>query len=151
MVNNKEDRVKIVYHPDFINYTNPLFGMEYGQFVRGCHMGIFPSYYEPWGYTPLECIASGVPTATSDLAGFGDYVKKNMPNPDKSGIYVVNRDQRSFDDSANQLANILYHFVQLNRRERITLRNRTESSAVYFDWDTLTKYYSMAYHQALHV
>ncbi|MEQ9298670.1 MAG: glycosyltransferase [Cyclobacteriaceae bacterium] len=151
LINNEEDRVKIVYHPDFISYTNPLFGMEYGQFVRGTHMGIFPSYYEPWGYTPLECIASGVPTATSDLAGFGDYVKKNMPNPDKSGIYVVNRDQKSFDDSANQLANVLYQFVQLNRRERITLRNRTESSAVYFDWDTLTKYYSMAYHQALHV
>lgn len=151
LVNNEEDRVKIVYHPDFISYTNPLFGMEYGQFVRGTHMGIFPSYYEPWGYTPLECIASGVPTATSDLAGFGDYVKKNMPNPDKSGIYVVNRDQKSFDDSANQLANVLYQFVQLNRRERITLRNRTESSAVHFDWDTLTKYYSMAYHQALQI
>ncbi len=150
LVNNEDDRVKIVYHPDFINYTNPLFGMEYGQFVRGCHMGIFPSYYEPWGYTPLECIASGVPTVTSDLAGFGDYVKKNMPQPEKSGIYVVNRDQRSFDESANQLANVLYQFVQLNRRERITLRNKTESSAVYFDWDTLTKYYSMAYHQAFH-
>ena len=66
LVNNESDRVKIVYHPDFINYTNPLFSMEYGQFVRGCHLGIFPSYYEPWGYTPLECIASGVPTVTSD-------------------------------------------------------------------------------------
>ncbi len=149
MVNKKEDRVKIVYHPDFINYTNPLFGMEYGQFVRGCHMGIFPSYYEPWGYTPLECIASGVPTATSDLAGFGDYVKQNMGNTDKNGIYVVNRHQKSFDDAANQLANILYHFISMNRRERISLRNRVEASAVHFDWNTLTKYYDMAYEKAL--
>ncbi|HMQ01407.1 MAG TPA: glycogen/starch synthase, partial [Cyclobacteriaceae bacterium] len=48
--NAENDRVKIVYHPDFITPTNPLFGIEYGQFVRGCHLGIFPSYYEPWGY-----------------------------------------------------------------------------------------------------
>jgi glycosyltransferase involved in cell wall biosynthesis len=60
--------------------TNPLFGLDYGQFVRGCHLGVFPSYYEPWGYTPLECMARGVPTVTSDLSGFGDYMKGNI-NP----------------------------------------------------------------------
>ena len=52
LVNNMEDKVKIVYHPDFITASNPLFKMDYGQFVRGCHLGIFPSYYEPWGYNP---------------------------------------------------------------------------------------------------
>src|SRR5690606_19970181 len=62
LMNRKEDRVKIVYHPDFINSTNPLFGMDYLDFVRGCNLGIFPSYYEPWGYTPLECIACGIPS-----------------------------------------------------------------------------------------
>ena len=75
LINNAHDRVKIVYHPDFVSVTNPLFAMDYGQFVRGCHMGVFPSYYEPWGYTPLECIARGVPAVTSDLSGFGDYVR----------------------------------------------------------------------------
>lgn len=148
LINNESDRVKIVYHPDFINYTNPLFGMEYGQFVRGTHMGIFPSYYEPWGYTPLECIASGVPTATSDLAGFGDYVKKNVGHPERSGIWVVNRHNKSFDDAANQLANYLYSFIQMSRRERITLRNKVESSAVLFDWNNLARYYNMAYQLA---
>lgn len=149
MVNNQYDRVKVVYHPDFINYTNPLFSMEYGQFVRGCHLGIFPSYYEPWGYTPLECIASGVPTITSDLAGFGDYVKENVSDHDKRGIYIVNRNKKSFDEAAGNLANKMYNYVRLARRDRIDLRNRTEASAGLFDWSNLVKYYDHAYSMAL--
>ncbi len=151
LVNKKEDRVKIVYHPDFINYTNPLFGMEYDQFVRGCHLGVFPSYYEPWGYTPLECIARGVPTVTSDQAGFGDYALKNVKDINKSGIYVVKRHQRSFDDAANQLTIKLYRFLQLTRRNRIDQRNKVESSSVQFDWKYLTKPYEEAYKRALSI
>lgn len=97
LLNREEDKVKIVYHPDFITSTNPLFGMDYSQFVRGCHLGIFPSYYEPWGYTPLECMASGVPAVTSDLSGFGDYLLHNMPDHEKGGMFVVERGKRTFD------------------------------------------------------
>ncbi len=149
MVNHKEDRVKIVYHPDFISPTNPLFGMEYGQFVRGCHLGVFPSFYEPWGYTPLESIASGVPAVTSDLAGFGDYVVQNIEDKEERGIYVVDRRRKSFDNAANQLADILFSFVQLNRRERIKQRNRVESSSEFFDWKNMIVYYDKAYKMAL--
>lgn len=149
LVNHANDRVKIVYHPDFVNYTNPLFSMDYHQFVRGCHLGVFPSYYEPWGYTPLECVARGVPSVTSDLAGFGDYVVENVKEHDKHGMYVIKRHQKSFDYSAGQLANKLYNFVRLNRRDRIDLRNRTEASSVQFDWQNLTKYYDQAYKLAL--
>ncbi|MEP4535200.1 MAG: glycosyltransferase [Cyclobacteriaceae bacterium] len=149
LLNHQSDRVKVVYHPDFINYTNPLFSMDYGQFVRGCHLGVFPSYYEPWGYTPLECIASGVPTVTSDLAGFGDYVNENVKDHDKRGIYLVKRNQKSFDEAAGQLANRLYNYIRLNRRQRIELRNRTEASASLFDWATLIKYYDQAHAQAI--
>lgn len=145
LVNNEDDRVKIVYHPDFINYTNPLFSMEYSQFVRGCHMGVFPSYYEPWGYTPLECLARGVPAITSDLAGFGDYSQQNVKDPHLSGIHVVKRNERSFDDAAGQLANKLHSFIRLSRRERIEMRNKVEASAQLFDWSNLTRYYDHAY------
>lgn len=69
LINNRHDKVKIVYHPDFISTSNPLFKMDYSQFVRGCHFGIFPSLYEPWGYTPLECLASGLPSVTSTFRG----------------------------------------------------------------------------------
>ena len=151
MVNNEYDKVKIVYHPDFITSTNPLFGMEYGQFVRGCHLGVFPSYYEPWGYTPLECMASGVPATTSDLAGFGDYVLKNIPNNENKGIYVTNRFHKSYHDAAQQLTNQMYHFVHLSRRDRITQRNRVESASEHFDWQNLGSYYDKAHRLAFSV
>lgn len=44
--------IKVIFHPEFLSSTNPLFGLDYEEFVRGCHLGVFPSYYEPWGYTP---------------------------------------------------------------------------------------------------
>jgi glycogen synthase len=149
MVNNAHDRVKIVYHPDFISVINPLFGMEYNQFVRGCHLGVFPSYYEPWGYTPLECLASGVPAITSDLAGFGDYVTQNIENPADKGMYLVHRRHNSFDDAANQLADNMFAFIKLSRRDRINLRNKVEGSSEEFDWKNLRKYYDQAYELAL--
>ncbi len=148
-LNRKEDKVKIVYHPDFINSTNPLFGMDYGQFVRGCHLGIFPSYYEPWGYTPLECMASGVPAVTSDLSGFGDYLLGNMPDYEKGGMFVVERGKRTFDWSARQLASFLYKFVIQDRRSRIMQRNNVENYSAAFDWDNLIKHYQDAYQSVI--
>jgi len=147
--NRPEDRIKVVYHPDFINSTNPLFGMDYNQFVRGCHLGIFPSYYEPWGYTPLECMASGVPSVTSDLSGFGDYLIKHFPDHQRHGLYVVERGKRTFDWSARQLATFLYEFLSQSRRERITQRNIVENYSSAFDWDKLIQHYETAYALAL--
>ena len=53
--NNWWDRVKVIFHPEFLKSTNPILPMDYIDFARGCHLGVFPSYYEPWGYTPAEC------------------------------------------------------------------------------------------------
>ncbi|MFN8437693.1 MAG: glycosyltransferase [Cytophagales bacterium] len=149
LINNSWDKVKVVYHPDFITPSNPLFGMEYGQFVRGCHLGVFPSYYEPWGYTPLEAMASGVPAITSDLAGFGDYVQKNIPNPEEKGVYIVKRYHKSFHESAEEMANIMFSFVKQSRRDRIVQRNKVESVSEHFDWSNLAAYYDKAYDTAL--
>ncbi len=149
LLNREEDKVKVVYHPDFINSTNPLFGMDYSQFVRGCHLGIFPSYYEPWGYTPLECMASGVPAVTSDLSGFGDYLLRNMPDHEKGGMFVVERGKRTFDWSAKQLSAFLYKFLMQDRRSRIQQRNQVENYSAVFDWENLIKYYEESYTIAL--
>ncbi len=147
--NKKEDKVKIVYHPEFISPMNPLFGVEYGQFVRGCHLGIFPSYYEPWGYTPLECLASGVPAITSDLSGFGDYVMKYVPEHQEAGIYVVNRKGESYSSITSQLANFLFSFIIKGRRDRINMRNRSEDASEKFDWSSFAQNYYNAYNIAL--
>ncbi|MCB0494554.1 MAG: glycosyltransferase [Cyclobacteriaceae bacterium] len=145
LINSPEDKVKIVYHPDFISSTNPLFGIDYGEFVRGCHLGVFPSYYEPWGYTPLESIASGVPTITSDLSGFGDYVKRNMNTSFDQGVSVLNRDGRKEKAIIEDLAQMMFSFVKESRRYRITQRNKAEDLAESFDWHNLIEHYMKAY------
>ena len=143
--NRPEDRVKIVYHPQFISPTNPLFGIEYSQFVRGCHLGIFPSYYEPWGYTPMECIASGVPAITCDLSGFGEFVLRTIPNHENSGLYVVRRSKQTDNVSSEQLAEFFVSFIHSSRRSRITMRNEVERCAENFDWKYLISHYLKAY------
>jgi glycogen(starch) synthase len=148
MLNHADDKVKIVYHPDFINSSSPLFAMEYNQFVRGCNLGIFPSYYEPWGYTPLECMASGIPAITSDLSGFGDYLLHHLPQHEDYGLHVIERGKRTFDYSANQLMEVMYNFLPQSRRERIMQRNNVENNSGIFDWLNLISYYQEAY-QAL--
>lgn len=147
--NSADDPVKIVYHPQFISPVNPLWGIEYDQFVRGCHLGIFPSVYEPWGYTPLECIAMGVPAITSDLAGFGRYVAETFPDRDELGLGVLPRRDRSFDEAAGDLTARLLAFCRLDRRQRIAVRNRVEASSRHFDWKRLGTAYYEAHERAL--
>lgn len=145
MLNYHYDRVKFVYHPDFVNPASPLLPLDYSQFVRGCHLGLFTSYYEPWGYTPLECIASGIPAVTSDLAGFGDFVLEN----NLKNIFVLKRKDRSFQEAAEDLAQYMLDFVKMNRRQRVTHRNKTENSSTCFDWSKLRKHYDLAHNLAL--
>ena len=149
LVNNRHDKVKVVYHPDFIVTSNPLFKMDYNQFVRGCHLGIFPSMYEPWGYTPLECLASGLPSITSDMSGFGNYVLNNIPDRDNKGLFIIERKDRDFYQVAEDLATKLFEFVQLSRRNRISLRYRCEEASLHFDWSNLGKYYDEAYNMVV--
>jgi glycogen(starch) synthase len=149
LFNSPEDKVKVVYHPEFINSTNPLFGIDYGDFVRGCHLGIFPSYYEPWGYTPLECIARGVATVTSDLSGFGNYVKTHEDSEEDRGVYVLNREGKTEEQSVQDLAAYLLHFVKANRRFRIMQRTKAEDFSERFDWKQLLSSYEEAYDKAL--
>ena len=149
LVNSPKDKVKIVYHPDFIDSTSPLFGIDYGEFVRGCHLGVFPSYYEPWGYTPLESIARGVPTITSDLSGFGDYISGNVEKHEDSGVYVLKRYRRKPRSVAKDLAMMMFRFLKLTRRNRMVQRNKAEDLSEHFDWSSLVRYYNAAYVQSL--
>ncbi len=147
--NSKDDPVKIVYHPQFINSVNPLWGMEYEQFVRGCHLGVFPSSYEPWGYTPLECVCMGVPAFSSDLSGFGRYLADVHPDHDRHGITVLGRRDQPYKSSARELAKKLLAFCRLNRRQRVALRNSVEAHSHSFDWSRLGEAYHRAHKLAL--
>ena len=103
LFNSPEDPVKIVFHPEFLTATSPLLSLDYDNFVRGCHVGIFPSYYEPWGYTPMESIALGVPAVTTDLSGFGAYVQHHIDRSEEQGVLVLHRREKSFEESAEHL------------------------------------------------
>jgi len=148
LFNAADDPVKVVYHPQFASATSPLLGLDYEQFVRGCHMGVFPSYYEPWGYTPMESVALGVPAVTTDLSGFGAYVRSHMPEAEQNGIKVLDR-RRGFEESANELTDHLVQFALNTRRQRIELRNKVERLGERFDWSALVSCYHDAHALAL--
>jgi glycogen(starch) synthase len=149
LFNAADDPVKMVFHPEFVTATSPLINLDYTDFVRGCHLGIFPSYYEPWGYTPMESVALGVPAVTTDLSGFGAYVERHIDHAHDQGIVVLNRRNRSFDECTNELVEYLMTFVAQTRRQRIELRNRVERLSELFDWSALASHYHEAHDLAL--
>jgi glycogen(starch) synthase len=149
LLNHASDPVKVVFHPEFLTATSPLMALDYEQFVRGCHLGVFPSYYEPWGYTPMESAALGVPAVTSDLSGFGAYVQRHIELYEQQGLAVIQRREKSFDDSVEDLSRYLYDFSRLTRRQRIELRNRVERLSELFDWSALIRHYHEAHDLAL--
>lgn len=134
LFNQKEDRVKVIFHPEFLNSANPILPIDYDEFVRGCHLGVFPSYYEPWGYTPAECTVMGIPSITTNLSGFGCYMEDLIENSQDYGIYIVDRRMKSIDESINQLTDQMFEFCQKTRRQRINQRNRVERLSDLLDW-----------------
>ncbi|KAH9587297.1 glycogen(starch) synthase [Schistosoma haematobium] len=149
LFNDRHDRVKVIFHPEFLSSTNPLLPMDYEEFVRGCHLGVFPSYYEPWGYTPAECTVMGIPSVTTNLSGFGCFIEEHVEDPKSYGIYIVDRRFQSCEDSVQQLTKYLVEFCQYSRRQRIVLRNRTERLSELLDWKNLSCYYQRARLMAL--
>ncbi|GBN38376.1 Glycogen [starch] synthase [Araneus ventricosus] len=150
LFNKREDRVKVLFHPEFLSSTNPLFSMDYEEFVRGCHIGVFPSYYEPWGYTPAECTVMGIPSITTNLSGFGCFIAEHVADPMSYGTYIVDRRFKSPEESVQQLAQYLFDFTCLSRRQRIIQRNRTERLSDLLDWKNLGVYYRESRQMALH-
>ncbi|QPG74345.1 glycogen synthase isoform 1 [Brettanomyces nanus] len=134
LFNRKDDRVKIIFHPEFLNSSNPVLPLDYDEFVRGCHMGVFPSYYEPWGYTPAECTVMGIPSITTNLSGFGCYMEDLIENSVDYGIYIVDRRMKSVEDSINQMVDMMFDFCKKTRRQRINQRNRVERLSDLLDW-----------------
>lgn len=149
LFNSRTDRVKVIVHPEFLSSTSPLLPLDYEEFVRGCHLGVFPSYYEPWGYTPAECTVMGIPSVSTNLSGFGCFMQEHVADPAAYGIYIVDRRFRAPDESCNQLTQILYSFCQQSRRQRIIQRNRTERLSDLLDWRYLGRFYMHGRHLAL--
>ncbi|KAI6653321.1 Glycogen synthase [Oopsacas minuta] len=148
LFNQSSDKVKVIFHPEFISATSPLFNMDYEDFVRGSHLGVFPSYYEPWGYTPAECTVRGIPSVTSNVSGYGLFMADHIAEPENYGVYIVDRRNRSWWDSIEQLSNFMFKFTQMSQKQRIIQRNRCERLSELLSWTSLTKKYSLARNMA---
>jgi len=150
LVNLPESKVKIIYYPIYARRGDGLINLNYDELVVGTHLGVFPSLYEPWGYTPLETIASGVITITTDLTGFSDYIKKTIDfNKDFPGLYILNRKQRRDSEVVEDLANLMLGIAKLSKVARVENKLEARRIANFCSWDKLISRYYQLYYQAL--
>jgi glycogen synthase len=148
LLNKEEDKVKVILYPVYLNGVDGLIDLQYYDCLVGCHLGIFPSYYEPWGYTPLESVALGVPAITTDLAGFGRFIEKNE-NTNKKGIFVLKRYNKSEEDIINQFVRILHNYSTLDRHGRVENKIEAKELSELADWKELINNYFQAHNLAL--
>ena len=149
LLNKKEDRVKVVFYPIYLTGADSLLDLGYYECMQGSHLGVFPSYYEPWGYTPLEAAALGVSSVTTDLAGFGRYINEKSVQTKNPGIFVLKRLEKKDDEVVEKLANSLYYFSSLSKQDRIKNKMEAQRLASLADWDALIKNYIEAHNLAV--
>lgn len=144
------DKVHVFYVPCYLNGDDGILNMTYYDVLAGLDLTVFPSYYEPWGYTPLESVAFGVPTITTDLAGFGQWVLDTIGvNRASSGVDVVHRDDSNYHDTVHTLAQSMYRFYEHDKKKVLQIVRKARETAALADWTHFMKYYDYAYEQAL--
>jgi len=147
--NKEDDNVKAILHPIYLDGTDGLINLSYYDGMAGCHLGVFPSYYEPYGYTPLESAALGVPSMTTDLAGFGRFIQKHLKNTMDDGIFVIPRFNISDEQATNNMADALYKFVIRDKRERAKNKLNAKELAGLADWNILAERYVESHNLSL--
>ena len=146
--NSESDRVKIFFVPSYLNGDDGVFNMPYYDVLVGMDLTVFPSYYEPWGYTPLESLAFKVPTLTTTLAGFGLWVKEhyNMEHP---GIEIVRRGDNDNKNVAASIADWVKAYTNNDEQTVALWRQNAKDVSRIALWDNLVAYYKQAYNYAL--
>lgn len=147
--NGPEDRVKVVFYPIYLTGTDTLLNTTYYEAMHGCHLGVFPSFYEPWGYTPLEASALCVPSVTTDLAGFGRYVCATCTPGQTAGVFVLKRLQVSDEDFAKALGDQMFNYAMLSVQDRVQTKINARSIAEQADWKYFIEYYIEAHNKAV--
>lgn len=144
--NHESDRVKVIFYPIYLTGVDGLTDLSYYNAMNACHLGLFPSYYEPWGYTPLECGALAVPSLTTDLGGFGRFLLNKTTGT--AGIYVLKRYKRNMEDVMKEFVDILYNYSKLNLKERVQQKMLAKELANLADWNVLIQNYFDAHEMA---
>lgn len=150
MRNSKQDKVKIIFVPSYLNGNDGIFDMPYYDLLIGLDVTVFPSYYEPWGYTPHESIAFSVPTITTSLAGFGLWMRKMGDERGMDdGAEVITRDDYNFIEVAEDICNLVFEMTTKSDEQERILRKAALDRAAQADWAHFYKYYKEAYSIAL--
>ena len=148
LYNDKNSKVKIIFAPSYLNGNDGIFNLPYFDLLIGFDLSVFPSYYEPWGYTPLESLMFSIPTVTTSLSGFGLWVKTYFENPG-NGISVIERTDDNEGKVIDEIKNFLSMFLGLNENEINEAREKAHVISRIALWDSLVKYYYTAYQHAL--
>ena len=140
--------VHVVHVPIYLDGTDPLIRQKYWDLLPGADLGVFPSFYEPWGYTPLEAVAFGVPAITTDRAGFGRWVA-SQGDGDQTGVRVLPREGVTTEEVTETLRHALLEFIDLPEADRDSLRAASVRTAARTDWSNFMTHYEDAHHRAL--
>ncbi|PIN86833.1 hypothetical protein COV19_02405 [Candidatus Woesearchaeota archaeon CG10_big_fil_rev_8_21_14_0_10_44_13] len=145
--NKEEDKVKAIFYPVYLSGIDGLIDLPYYEAITGCHLGLFPSYYEPWGYTPLESAALGVPSLTTDLGGFGRFLmQKGVIN---NGVFILQRFHKTEEETVQHFTEILHNFTKLDDKGRVRQKILAKEASNLADWGELINNYYEAHNGAV--
>ncbi len=143
-------RMKVIYVPSYLDGSDGIINIPYYDLLPALDLTVFPSYYEPWGYTPLESVAFGVPTITDDKAGFGQWVLDNFPNGlYHSGVEVVERTDSNYDQACSIISSTAAEYGNSDALARKSARNKAFMIATSADWNFFMQYYYDAFRIAI--
>ncbi len=149
-INHSGNNVKLFFVPSYVNENDGIFNLSYYDILIGADLTVFPSYYEPWGYTPLESIAFGIPTITTDLAGFGCWAKdEEGVNNIFQGVEVLHRNDENYFDIAEKIKNSILSYSQKSKDEILSARQSARNLSERADWSCFIDHYYNAYDIAL--
>lgn len=151
MSNAPESKVKVIFVPCYLDGNDGIWNMHYYDLILGYDLSVYPSYYEPWGYTPLESIAFHVPTVTTDLAGFGLWVNslKGRFSELADGVKVIHRTDYNYSEVADVIKDTVTDFSALSAAEVKKIRKNAAAIAEKALWKHFIQYYYQAYDIAL--
>lgn len=141
--NRPENHVQVIFDPALLDGKDGFLNMRYEEVLAACDLGVFPSWYEPWGYTPQESAAHAVPTVTTDLSGFGMWVRSSQR--DKHGVTIICRRQTSYDETAASLRDVLLQYASLPEEQMQEHRHMVRHVAEGCSWEQFFPYYVQAY------
>ncbi len=151
MHNRKEDNVKVIFLPCYLDGKDGIVDMTYYDIVLGNDLCIYPSYYEPWGYTPLEAVAFKVPCITTDLAGFGLWANKEFGHQGEleDGVKVIHRTDYNYSEVADMIKDTVAKFSAMTQKQIDDCRKAADALSKKALWSEFIKYYHEAYDIAL--